>query len=102
MYISDFAFIPHGDMCADDKEIVSQHHKKIRENKYTEATKFLDDNNYQDGFRASLFNKIEDKFNKFQFFILNKYVAKPDEFYSPTPPTAEQMKDKKFWIQPYN
>ena len=49
-----------------------------------------------------IFNKIEDKFNKFQFFILNKYVAKPDEFYSPTPPTAEQMKDKKFWIQPYN
>ena len=52
MYISDFAFIPHGDMCADDKEIVSQHHKKMRENKYTEATKFLDDNNYQDGFRV--------------------------------------------------
>ena len=102
MFISDFAFIPHGDMCADDREIVSQHHKIIKENKYSEAVKLLDENEYKDGFRASLFNKIEDKFNKFQYFILNKYVAKPDELFSPTPPSAEEMKNKKFWIQPYN
>ena len=54
MYISDFAFIPHGDMCADDKEIVSQHHKKIRENKYTEATKFLDSKSVQGSGSQSL------------------------------------------------
>ena len=59
----------HMETCVqDDKEIVSQHHKKMRENKYTEATKFLDDNNYQ-VITSFIFNKIEDKFNKFQFLF---------------------------------
>lgn len=102
MYISDFSFKPHSDMNADNQDIVLEHGKKIKKHQYKEAVSFLEDNDYQDGFRASLFNYIEDKMKKYQIYILNKFVAKPDEFYSYTEPTDEQMKGKKFWTQPYD
>lgn len=101
MNISNFAFRPHNDMDADKGTVVIQHNNIIRKRKYSDSTAFLNENNYQDGFRASIFNSIQNKIRNFQIYLLNKFNAEPDELYSLTEPTQEQMQGKKFWIQPY-
>lgn len=102
MNILDFAFQPHGDMDAEDQNIVLQHKTKIDKKEYDDAIAILDENNYHDGFRASLFNGIQNKIRSFQIYLLNEFNAEPDELYSLTEPTPEQMQGKKFWIQPYD
>lgn len=101
MNISDFAFKPHSDMDADSQNVIVQHGNEIRKKNYSEAVNILDKNNYKNGFRASLFNDIQSKIRRFQVYLLNEFNAEPDEFYSLTEPTQEQMQGKKFWIQPY-
>ena len=101
MNISDFAFSPHNDMDVDGQEVVKQHDKEIDKKNYSEAVNVLEKNNYEHGFRASLFNGIQNKIRRFQVYLLNEFNAEPDEFYSLTEPTQEQMQGKKFWIQPY-
>lgn len=99
---SDFAFKPHSDMSADKKDIVIRHNDKIRKKQYRASTALLETNHYQDGFRASLFNCIQNKIRSLQIYLLNEFNAEPDELYSLSEPTAEQMKGKNFWIQPYD
>ena len=101
MNTSDFVFTPHNDMDACNESIVREHSYKVNNQKYSEATIFLDEHNYQDGFRASLFNMIQNKIRKFQTYLLNEFNDDEDSFYSFTEPTPEQMEGKKFWIQPY-
>lgn len=101
MNILDFAFKPHNDMDADNQDIVLQHNKKIKKGQYNAAVSILNENNYHDGFRASLFNSIQNKIRSYQIYLLNEFNAEPDELYSLTEPTQEQMQSKKFWIQPY-
>lgn len=102
MNISAFAFKPHSDMDVENQGIVLQHNRKIKEKKYGDAVAALDKNNYKSGFRASLFNGIQNKIRNFQIYLLNEFNAEPDELYSLTEPAPEQMRGKKFWIQPYD
>ncbi len=101
MKLKDIVFEPHNDMSANDIELINQHSKLIKQNKYNDATTLLNDNKYEKGFRASLFNSIQNKIRALEVYLLNEFIADTDEFYSFIEPTEEQMKDKTFWIQIY-
>ena len=99
----DIVFEPHNDMSAEDIEIVNQHKNLIGTGNYSDATTLLDNNNYQKGFRASLFNSIQNRLRSVQEYLLNQFVAEDDEYYSYEEPTAEFMEENNYiwWIQPY-
>lgn len=99
----DLNFIPHSDMNPDDSTLVEQHENLIKQNKFSDATTLLNDNDYSKGFRASLFNAIEKKLQDIEIYLLNKVVAEPDEYYSLTEPDLDFMEEnnKTYWIQPY-
>ena len=99
----DIVFEPHNDMSADDIEIVKQHNNLINEGNYSDATTLLDNNNYQGGFRASLFNSIQNKIHQLQEYLLNTFVANEDEYYSHEEPDINFMEQHnyKFWCQIY-
>lgn len=103
MELKDIVFEPHNDMSADDIEIVTQHDNLIKSENYSDAAGLLDNNDYQNGFRASLFNSIQNKTHKLQEYLLNTFVADEDEYYSYTEPDVEFMKQHgyKFWCKPY-
>lgn len=100
MKIKDLLFSPHNDMNANDIETVNRHKNLINQNMYSAAVNVLESAKYQKGFRAELFNKIQDKVRNLELFILNEFVAKPDEFYSYDEPAENQMEGKIFWIKP--
>lgn len=103
MELKDMIFTPHNDMSAEDTGIVTQHKNLIDSGNYSDATTLLDDNNYQKGFRASLFNSIQNKIRTLQEYLLNEFVADEDSYYSYDEPDAEFMEENgyKFWIKPY-
>ena len=101
MELKDMIFSPHNDMSNEDTDIVTQHKNLIDSGNYSDATTLLNDNDYQKGFRASLFNSIQNKIRTLQEYLLNEFAANEDEFYSYDEPTAEQMDGKTFWIKPY-
>lgn len=98
---SDFSFQPHSDMNADSESVVRRHAEKIKEKCYSAAVSILDESGYQDGFRASLFQSLQDRIRRFQIYIMNQFNDDPDIYFSLNEPTPEQMEGKKFWIQPY-
>lgn len=99
----DIVFEPHNDMSVDNIEIVTQYNNLIKSGNYSDATTLLDNNNYQSGFRASLFNSIQNKTHKLQEHLLNTFVAEDNEYYSYTEPDPEFMKVNgyEFWCQLY-
>ena len=99
----DIIFEPRNDMGADDIEIVTQHNNLIKSGNYSDATTLLNNNNYQKGFRASLFNSIQNKIRTLQEYLLNEFAADEDSYYSYDEPDAEFMEENgyKFWIKPY-
>ncbi len=101
MNLKDIVFEPHSDMGADSIELVNRHDNLIKQNRYDDATVLLNENKYKKGFRASLFNSIQNKIRALEIYLLNEFVADTDELYSFTEPTEEQMNGKDFWIQPY-
>lgn len=100
MDINDLRFIPHSDMGINDADIVNQHSILIKNKKFDDASSLLD-SNYKKGFVASLFNHIQNKIREIQLYLMNKVIAEPDEIYSDSEPTEEEMEGKKFWIKPY-
>ena len=103
MELKDIVFSPHNDMSNEDTEIVTKHKNLIDSGNYSDATTLLDDNNYQKGFRASLFNSIQNKIRTLQEYLLNEFAADEDSYYSYDEPDAEFMEANgyKFWIKPY-
>lgn len=101
MELKDIVFSPHNDMSADNKDLISQHQAFVDTLQYSDAADLLNENNYNEGFRASLFNAMKNKIHTLQTYFLNKFAAEEDEFYSYTEPTEEQMEGKTWWIQPY-
>lgn len=97
---NDYIFTPKGDVTINDKSLAYQHKTLINNNRFSDATELLDDNNFTGGYRASFFNKLNEKIRSLQIYILNK-LASPDELYSLTEPTSDEMEGKTFWIQPY-
>ena len=103
MEIKDFSFIPHGDIGANELEVVKQHENLIKNNQYSDATTLLNNKNIQKGARASLFNSLKEKIKKLQLYFLNQFVAENEEYYSDIEPTTEFMTENgyKFWIEPW-
>ncbi len=101
MELKDVVFSPHNDMSAEDTEIVTQHKNLIDAGNYSDATTLLDSNDYQKGFRASLFNSIQNKIRTVQEYLLNEFVADDDTLYKFTEPSKQEMEGRKWWIQPY-
>ena len=103
MELKDMIFTPHNDMGAEDTDIVTQHKNLIDSGNYSDATTLLNNNNYQKGFRASLFNSIQNRLRSVQEYLLNQFVADDDEYYSYEEPTVEFMEENNYiwWIQPY-
>ncbi len=103
MEIKDIVFEPHNDMGIDDSDIVTQHKKIIDQNKFDDAYALLNNNNYKKGFRASLFNSIQNKLRMLEVYLLNEFVAGSKEFYSLEEPDTAFMEENgyDFWLQPY-
>ncbi|MDE7354994.1 MAG: hypothetical protein K2O06_18400 [Acetatifactor sp.] len=98
----DILFEPQNDTGTHDSSIVAQNRSLLLQNRYSDATSLLNDNSFKKGFRASLFNLIQNKIRALEIYLLNEFAASPDELYSMTEPTEEQMADRKFWLQIYD
>ncbi len=103
MEVKDIVYAPHNDMEVDDEAISTEHKNLIKQNRYDDATALLDNANYNKGFRASLFNSMQNKIRKIQEYILNECVAKEDEYYSYEEPSPEFMEENNytFWMKTY-
>lgn len=99
MTIDDINYEPHSDAEIDDMATVHEHNALYNDNKFSDATTLLEAKQYIKGIVAPLFNLLEQKLRNIQIFLLNKQAA-PDELYSYTEPTDEQMQEKMFWIKP--
>lgn len=98
----DIQFVPVSDASLSDMSTVEQHKNLINAGSYTGAVNLLNSQNYQGGFRASLFNMLRNKLLTVATYLLN-LTAEPDEYYSLTEPDADFMVEngKKYWIQPF-
>ena len=95
----DISFVPHSDMDIHDVTTVEQHKNLIEQNRFSEAASLLDNTGHKKGFRAAIFNTIQNKLREIQLYLLNKTAA-PNKYYSLTEPTEEEMEGKTFWLQP--
>ena len=93
----DLKFTPHSDMSLSDQEIVNQHQNLIKNNQLSDATVLLDNKGYDKGFRASLFNNMQDKVRMIQEHLLTKEAEDKEEIISSTEPTE----DYAFWLVDY-
>lgn len=93
----DIKFRPHSDMSISDQTIVNQHQNLIKNNQLSDATALLNDNGYDKGFRASLFNNMQDKVRMIQEYLLTKEDEKKEEIIS----SAEPTEDYAFWLVDY-
>ena len=93
----DISFKPHSDMSLSDQTIVNQHQNLIKNNQLSDATALLNNNRYDKGFRASLFNNMQDKVRMIQEHLLTKEEEIKDEVISSTEPTE----DCAFWLVDY-
>lgn len=99
MELRDIVFEPQNDMHAECADLVREQENLIRQERYDDAVILLSDNAYKGGFRASLFNGIQNKIRALSHYLLNEYAANEDECYSDTEPSEEQMEGKNFWIK---
>lgn len=95
----DISFVPHSDMDIHDVNTMERHKNLIAQDRFSEAASLLDNAGHKKGFRAALFNTIQNKLREIQIFLLNKTAA-PDEYYSLTEPAEAEMEGKTFWLQP--
>lgn len=94
-------YTPYSNIEIKDKDVIAIHKDLINNYNYTEATNSINNTASLDrkGFRSSFFNAIEKKIQELQIYLLNKN-ARPDEYYSLTEPTDEEMGERVFWIRP--
>lgn len=96
MQIEELKFKPLSDIGANDKEIVGTHATFIEEGKYTDATNYLDNENYDKGARASFFNELSERINVLGTNILNNEYTIDETYSSSKPVDTEQ---KTWWLQ---
>ncbi len=98
MEYTDISFEPLSDIGVDELDLVAQHNSLLKNNKYSDASALL--SRTIKGFKASLFNLIQERLRKFELFILNSFVAEEGEYYSYNEPNVEEMPDGAiFFIQ---
>ena len=102
MVEEDFKFVPMSDVKASELPIAEEHKNLIDAGQYSDAVELLDNNGYQSGFRASLFNALRTRLLTISAYLMN-LTAEPEEYYSvdEPDPTFMQENGKKFWIQVY-
>lgn len=100
---TELKFEPHSDAGIEQINTITKHKNLINNNKLSDATALLNDEDYQLGVRASLLNNIQDKVRKLQLYFLNEYVADDDEYFSDTEPDVEFMNENGYqhWIKPW-
>ena len=93
----------HSDIAISNEETITSHESYIQQNLYLEAKTVVDNDTTMNnkGFRASMFNIINQKIQELQIYLLNK-KAQPYEYYSLTEPTIEFMEQNGYtmWIKP--
>lgn len=97
----DITFVPHGDMDIDGDAINERHRKLIKQSNYSDATALLNEQGYNEGFRASLFNSIQNKINVLQDYMQNEYITENDSYYSDTEPTDDEIGSARYWVNIY-
>ena len=97
----DIAFVPHSDMDIDGAAINGEHKKLIKQGDYSDATALLNEQGYNKGFRASLFNSLQNKINTLQNYMQNEYTTENNSYYSDTEPTDEEMGSARYWVSIY-
>ncbi len=71
----DISFVPHSDMDVYDVNTVEQHKNLIEQNRFSEAALLPDNTGHKKGFRAAIFNTIQNKLREIQLYLLNKTAA---------------------------
>ncbi len=98
MTTNDIRFIPHSDMSIDGQAIVNQHQNLIKNNEFGDAITLLNNKNYKEGFRASLFNTMQDKVRMILEYLLTKNEETQEEIISKTEPINSEA---QFWLADY-
>lgn len=96
---NNITFIPHSDMSIDDEVIVKQHLAIVNSTRFNDATAYLDNNYYSKGFRASLFNNMENKLFTIQEYLLTKETDSTEEIISDDEPDLSV--ESIFWLTDY-
>lgn len=96
----DLIYIPHNFPELKNEELLNQHKNMLDSNQYSSATNLLNQNPQIEGFRAGIFNTIEEKI---VFTEAHLETKTKDEFflYKETEPTNDEMNEKIIWSQPY-
>ena len=97
----DISFVPHSDMDIDGVSINEEHKNLIQQGNYSDATTLLEEQGYNKGFKASLFNSIQNKINVLQNYMQNEYATENDSYYSDTEPTDEEIGEARYWVNIY-
>jgi hypothetical protein len=97
----DISFVPHSDMNIENSLINEEHKKLIKQGNYSDATALLNEQGYNKGFRASLFNSIQNKINVLQDYMQNEYTTENDSYYSDTEPTDDEIGNARYWVNTY-
>lgn len=98
MTIDDLKFTPHSDMSIDDADLVNDYVTLINNGNFDDATALLESKGYEKGFRASIFNEIQNRIRTVQEYLRTKERTESEEIISSTEPNDS---DKQFWIQDY-
>ena len=93
----------HNDILISNEETIKSHTNYAKQHLYAMAKSVVDSDPDMNGkgFRASIFNTINQKIQELQIYLLNKNAA-PYEYYSLTEPDKTWMEKNGYlyWIQP--
>ena len=93
----------HNDISIPNEATIASHTNYTKQYLYERAKSVVDSDAGMNGkgFRASIFNTINQKIQELQIYLLNKNAA-PYEYYSLTEPDQTWMEENGYlyWIQP--
>lgn len=100
----DIKFVPLSDVGANDLDIINEHKNLIDNGNYSDATALLENESFNKGVRASLFNSFQNKLRQLELYFLNEFVANDDEYFSIEEPNETFMEENGYthWLQPWN
>lgn len=98
MNYQDIIFEPLSDIGAEATDLINEHENLINNNQFSDASTLLESTTK--GFKASLFNLIQERLRALEVYLLNTFVADETEYYSYNEPNVDEMPEgAKFFIQ---
>lgn len=98
MEYTDIIFEPLSDTGVNELDLINEHNELLKNNKMSEASNLI--SGTDKGFKASLFDYIQERLRALEVFILNSFVAEDGEYYSYNEPNTEEMPEGAvFFIQ---